>query len=343
MSDILSILKIKLNSFVNFFTLLYNTDVEEKEKNTKKTKKSKKNKKSIIILILVTVGIVLALTACLLAVFLSIPKNGEEIQILSYDHQVFVKTDVKEKERTYRFKFECESDMVEIDSDSNVLDITQKLYDDELHLGTTYDVSVCLVEPAGILAGEYGKVKTFTPTLSLRAPEISLNAEDGKTLSWQAVEHADYYTVCYYNVSTLEKVTVSGTEFDITSLLGGERQIFVTSHSNRKGLNESEKSNAVEATIVHGLQNFVRATVDRQTKQVNIVSAENVGGIVLTDVKNGCDYRIVNFTSVKTTEGYAISFNIGLIFVEEDQTFLVRPLDDVYNIFTGEATELLVS
>lgn len=340
MSDILSILKIKLNSFVNFFTLLYNTGVEEKEKNTKKTKKSKKNKKLIIILVSVAVGIVLALIACLLAVFLSIPKNGGEIQVLSYDHQVFVKTDVQEKERTYRFKFKCESDIVEIDSNSNVLDITQKLYDDELHLGTVYEVSVCLVEPAGILAGEYGKVKTFTPTLSLRAPEISLNAEDGKTLSWQAVEHADYYTVCYYNASMLEKVIVSDTEFDITSLLGGDRQIFVTSQSNKKGLNESEKSNVVEATIVHSMESFLSGTINKQTKQVTIIASENVRGIVLRDVKNANDYRIVNFKSAKSSAGYTITFNIGLIYTEDDQTFEAKPLEDLYNRFTGDAIGL---
>lgn len=322
--------------------MLYNTGVTDTEKNTKKTQKSKKNKKSITILVSVAVGIVLALTACLLAVFLSVPKNGGAVEILGYDHQICVKTDVREKERTYRFKFECESGTTEIDSVSNVLDITQKLYDDELHLGTVYNVSVCLVEPSGILAGEYGKVATFTPTLRLTAPEITLSEEDGKTLSWQPVARADYYTVCYYVGSEFEKVVVSGTEFDVTSLLGGERQIFVTSHSDKKGLTESEKSNVVATTVFHSMQNFIRGSVNAQTKQVSIVAAENVGGIVLTDVKNSCDYRIVNFTSAKTAEGYVLSFNIGLIFVEEDQTFLAKPLDDLYNTFTGEATELLV-
>lgn len=339
---ILSILKFKLNSFVNFFALLYNRIVAEEEKKVKKTKKSKKNKKLIIILVSVAVGVVLALTACLLAVFLSKPSRGGEVEIKGYDHQVFVKTDVKEGERTYRFKFKNNSEVVEIDSDSNVLEITQKLLDDELHLGSTYDVSVCMVEPSGILAGDYGKVTTFTPTIKLKSPRVLLNEEDGKTISWAAVDYADYYNVCYYNGATLEKVTVSTTEFDTSTIMGGDRQIFVTSHSNKNGLLDSEHSNVIGVTVSHSMQAFLRGTVENKTKQVSIVSAEKVGGIVLTDVKNGCDYRIVNFSTTKGAAGYTISFNIGLIYTESDQTFLVKPMEDLYNSFAGEAIELRV-
>lgn len=337
----MSILKIKLNSFVNFFDLLYNRVVTEEKKNTKTTKKSKKNKKLIIILVSVAVGVVLALTACLLAVFLSKPTSGGEVVVLSYDHQIFVKTDIKEEQRTYRFKFETTGQMVEIDSDSNVLEITEELLADQLHLGVTYDVSVCLVEPSGILAGEYGKAKAFTPSLSLRAPQISLSAEDGKTLSWQAVDYADYYTVCYYDGSTLEKFAVSDTQFDTSLLMGGDREVFVTSHSNKLGITESEKSNEIHTTILHELKGFSRGTVNKQTKQVSVVSEENVTGIILVDEKHSQEYRIVNFTKTKTVAGYTVSFNIGLIYTEDDQTFLVKPLDDLYNTFTGVPTELI--
>lgn len=332
-------LKLNKNLFVNFFALLYNISVEENKKIID-SKKSKKNKKLIITLISVAVGIVLALTACLLAVFLSVPSAGGEVEIKSFDHQIFVKTNVKEDERTYRFKFKNEFGSVEIDSDSNLLDITQKLLEDDLRLGSTYDVSVCLVEPSGILAGEYGKTATFTPSLMLKAPLVSLNEDDGKTLSWQPVEYADYYNVCYYNGSVLEKVAVVETEFDTTAIMGGNRQIFVTSNSNRIGLNESEKSNVINVSVVHELKSFLSGTVDGQTKQVSIISNENVNGIVLIDEKNSSEYRIIDFIKTKTDTGYIFSFNIGLIFTEDDQTFLVKPIANSSNTFAGEPIRL---
>lgn len=340
--SILSILKIKLNSFVNFFALLYNNNVTEENKNTKTVKKSKKNKKLKLILVLVAVGIVLALTACLLTVFLLKPSGGGEVMVFSYDHQVFVKTDVKEDQRTYRFKFETNGQVVEINSDSNVLEITQNLLDDEIHLGVAYDVSVCLVEPSGILAGEYGKAKAFTPSLRLKAPQVSLSSEDNKTLSWQAVNYADYYTVCYYDGSLLEKFVVSTTQFDVSLLMGGDREIFVTSHSNRTGIAESEKSNVIRIAVSHELKSFLSGIVNGQTKQVSIAAEENVNGIVLIDEKHSQEYRIVNFTKTKSATGYIFSFNIGLVYTEDDQTFLVKPLEDLYNTFTGEAIALSV-
>lgn len=310
------------------------------EETNKNTKRPKKNKKLIAILVSVGVVVALALTACLLAMFLLKPAQGGTVEILSFDHQIFVKTGVSEDERTYRFKFKSSSSTVEINSESNVLDITQKLLDDELHVGTMYEVSVCMVEPSGILAGDYGKATTFTPTLILAAPQISLNAEDGKTLSWQAVEYADYYTVCYYDGSTLEKLSVTGTEFDITTILGGERQIFVTSHSNRNGLKESEKSNVVETTVIHKMNTFVSGTVSAKTKTVTIVAAEKISGIVLTDESDNSKYTIIDFTSRKIATGYEITFNIGLIYTSEGQTFLAKPLEDDYNTFVGEEIRL---
>lgn len=330
----------KLNSFVNFSALLYNIIVSEENKNIKTTKKSNKNKKLIIILVSVAVGVVLALTACLLAVFLSVPSDGGNVEIKAFDHQLFVKTDVKEDERTYRFKFESSFNCLEIDCDSNLLEITQYLLDDELRLGTTYDVSVCLVEPSGILSGKYGKKTTFTPSLRLKAPRISLNEEDNKTLTWQEIQYADSYNVCYYNGSDLEKITVSVNEFDITSIIGGEHQIFVTSNSSRDGLNESEKSNVIQAEVTHELKSFLSGTVNRQTKQVQIISSEKVTEIVLMDATNDIEYTIVDFETTKSADGYIITFEIGLIFTDENQIFTVKPKENRYNQFVGEAVRL---
>lgn len=345
-SIILSILIFKLNSFVNFFALLYNIVVKEKEKNTNKaenaSKKPSKNRKLLMILIPVIVGVVLVLTACLLAVFLSKPGQAGEVEIKSYDRQVFVKTKVEEDQRTYRFKFTANGKSVVISSESNMLEITQALLDDKLHLGTTYDVQVCYVDPSGILAGDYGKATSFTPTLRLANPVITLSEEDGKTISWQSVEYADFYNVCYYDGSMLEKIKTTQTSFDLSAIKGGQRQVFVTSDSNRTGLRESEKSNIVSLNVTHQMKAFTSGTVDKVTKRVSIISPESVDGIVLTDLLNNLEYNIVDFTTAKSADRYVITFSINLIYTNDDQTFSVKPLADEHNLFSGEAIELRV-
>ncbi len=342
----MSILIFKLNSFVNFFALLYNIVVKEKEKNTNKaenaSKKPSKNRKLLMILIPVIVGVVLVLTACLLAVFLSKPGQAGEVEIKSYDRQVFVKTKVEEDQRTYRFKFTANGKSVVISSESNMLEITQALLDDKLHLGTTYDVQVCYVDPSGILAGDYGKATSFTPTLRLANPVITLSEEDGKTISWQSVEYADFYNVCYYDGSMLEKIKTTQTSFDLSAIKGGQRQVFVTSDSNRTGLRESEKSNIVSLNVTHQMKAFTSGTVDKVTKRVSIISPESVDGIVLTDLLNNLEYNIVDFTTAKSADRYVITFSINLIYTNDDQTFSVKPLADEHNLFSGEAIELRV-
>lgn len=342
----MSILIFKLNSFVNFFALLYNIVVKEKEKNTNKaenaSKKPSKNRKLLMILIPVIVGVVLVLTACLLAVFLSKPGQAGEVEIKSYDRQVFVKTKVEEDQRTYRFKFTANGKSVVISSESNMLEITQALLDDKLHLGTTYDVQVCYVDPSGILAGDYGKATSFTPTLRLANPVITLSEEDGKTISWQSVEYADFYNVCYYDGSMLEKIKTTQTSFDLSAIKGGQRQVFVTSASNRTGLRESEKSNIVSLNVTHQMKAFTSGTVDKVTKRVSIISPESVDGIVLTDLLNNLEYNIVDFTTAKSADRYVITFSINLIYTTDEQTFSVKPLADEYNLFSGEAIELRV-
>lgn len=345
-SIILSILIFKLNSFVNFFALLYNIVVKEKKKNTNKaentSKKPSKNRKLLAILIPVIVGVVLALTACLLAVFLSKPGQAGEVEIQSYDRQVFVKTKVEEDQRTYRFKFTANGESVVIGSESNVLEITQALLDDKLHLGTTYDVQVCYVDPSGILAGDYGKATSFTPVLRLANPVITLSEEDGKTISWESVECADFYNVCYYDGSVLEKIKTTQTSFDLSGIKGGQRQVFVISVSNRTGLRESEKSNVVSLNVTHQMKAFTSGTVDKVTKRVSIISPESVDGIVLTDLLNNLEYNIIDFTTAKSADRYVITFSINLIYTNDDQTFSVKPLADEYNLFSGAAIELRV-
>ena len=290
----------------------------------------------------VIVGVVLALTACLLAVFLSKPGQAGEVEIQSYDRQVFVKTKVEEDQRTYRFKFTANGESVVIGSESNVLEITQALLDDKLHLGTTYDVQVCYVDPSGILAGDYGKATSFTPVLRLANPVITLSEEDGKTISWESVECADFYNVCYYDGSVLEKIKTTQTSFDLSGIKGGQRQVFVISVSNRTGLRESEKSNVVSLNVTHQMKAFTSGTVDKVTKRVSIISPESVDGIVLTDLLNNLEYNIIDFTTAKSADRYVITFSINLIYTNDDQTFSVKPLADEYNLFSGAAIELRV-
>ena len=140
----------------------------------------------------------------------------------------------------------------------------------------------------------------------------------------------------------LEKIKTTQTSFDLSAIKGGQRQVFVTSASNRTGLRESEKSNIVSLNVRHQMKAFTSGTVDKVTKRVSIISPESVDGIVLTDLLNNLEYNIVDFTTAKSADRYVITFSINLIYTNDDQTFSVKPLADEHNLFSGEAIELRV-
>ena len=290
-------------------------------------------KKRNIILISVIAAVVVILTASLLLVFLLKPNPANAVEVIATDHQIFVKAAINEEERTYKFKFECDGQVEEIPSTSNILEITDYLWSGQLELGKLYKVSVCQIEPSGVLAGDYGQATSFIPTLKLQSTNVIYD-ESTKIISWQEIKGADFYYVAYNDGLDVIKVRTDDTAFDTTLLKGGERNIFVTAASNNNYLLESNASNLINTVVIHNISEFTTAFID-VNYTVNILSPERVSGIVLNDGKE--DHVITSFTIAPFEEGYRITFSAKL-FAGEGKRLTVKPLADDFNIFNGNVT-----
>ena len=301
--------------------MLYNTSVSKKKK--------------IIITVSVLVCAAIIMLTSLLLVFLLKPDSAKGVIIEARDYQVFVKTDIVEENRTYRFKFTSNGESKEINSDSHVLEITDLLWNGELQLGKEYRVSVCLVEPSGILAGDYSNESVFTPSLKLKSPVISYNEQECK-ISWEAVQGADFYNVCYIDGTELVKEQTTELSFGLTKLKGGERNVFVTASSVSSYLKESDNSNFVNVTITHTLQAFSRATIDHE-HFVSIISPEKVDGIVVVTGSDNKRLVITEFETIKTVNGYELFFSADS-FYKSGEAIYVMPKADQFNIFLGQPT-----
>lgn len=294
-------------------------------------------RKKIIISVSVLVSAAIILTACLLLVFLLKPKPAENVFVEAGDYQIFVKTVPSEENHSYRFKFSSSEGEIVIDSESHILDITEHLWNGKLKVGTSYRVSVCLVEPSGILAGNYSKETALTPSLKLKSPVLNFDEEESR-ISWQAVRGAEFYSIYYSTENGLVKETTTNLSFALTRIRGGERNIFVTAGSSNSFLIESDKSNTVKATVIHILPEFTSAYID-QDFVVHIVSPEQVAGVVLCDTSLNIDYKIEKFDVSRQGENYVLSFSAAGVYMQ-GKAFTVRPLSDAWNIFNGKAITL---
>lgn len=290
--------------------------------------------KKIIITSCVIGGAILILVACLLLVFLLKPNQGEALKVETVGNHIIVSAQ-PEEERTYRFRFANGDEVKTFDSTSSQFDITELLWNGELSFGASYQVSYCLIEPTGILAGEFSEEITYVPVMRLDAPVVSLD-EQTFSLSWQAVRGADHYIIYYYDGENLIATQVEETNFDLTQIKGGERQVFVTSASNQAFFYESELSNVISATITHTLVEFDSAYID-ENYVLHIVTTEQPQGIDIS--VNGQQYYVGegDFDISATQTGYEITFSAAL-FYQPGADIQVSPHPDLYNIFIGEST-----
>lgn len=294
-------------------------------------------RKKIIISVSVLLSAAVILTACLLLVFLLKPKPAERVFVEAGDYQIFVKTDASEQNHSYRFKFAFGEEEFVVDSQSHILDVTEHVWNGKLKLGTSYRVSVCLVEPSGVLAGNYSRETVLTPRLKLKSPTVTFSEEDVR-ISWQAVRGADFYNIYYSTQNGLAQEKTASLSFDLSRIIGGKHNIFVTAGSANTFLKESDKSNTITATITHTLSEFTAAYID-QDYVVHITSPEKVPAIVLRDLQSGIDFTIEEFDVIKEGESFVISFSAAGVY-SQDKTFTVRPLGDAWNVFNGKATVL---
>lgn len=291
-----------------------------------------KTKKIIISVSVVSVAIILSVVSLLL-VYLYKPKPAEGLQIKTQGSQIYVCVEPVE-ERTYKFKFVNGEEEKVFDSVSSQFDITNLLWSGELSFGTDYQISFCLVEPTGILDGEYSKAIIYTPTIRLQAPTV--NVSEQNVLSWESVQGADYYNLYYYDAEELVKIKVEQTSFDLTQIKGGERKVYVTSNSNQSFFFESNPSNVIESTVIHNIAAFEEAFID-QTYTLHIISPEKIDGVELVVGEEVFTVTQQNLTIEEYDGKFEITFSVNQIF-KPGLEITVKPLGNDFNTYSGEPT-----
>ncbi len=296
-------------------------------------------KKKIIISVSVVSAVVLIVTAILLLVFLLKPKRANEVTINASDYQILVETQRAEGERTYRFKFVTAGQTKEISSDSHILDITPYLWDDTLHLGSEYQVSVCLVEKAGVLAGDYGKSTTFTPKIRLHSPgEIKYDAQ-ANLISWDEVKGADGYEVRYIDKGETEKLPTTSTNMDLALIMGGERNIYVVAVSNRDGLLESDSS-TIHLTLDHEIAEITSAVINNQ-KYLVLKSKDKIKQVILKSQSEPKEVILsLSLSELQENGVYILKYDVRQLKLSSPLTVTV--VTDSHNTYSYADTNVVI-
>ncbi len=293
-------------------------------------------KKKIIIGVSVGISVAVALIVIILCLVLLKPNQGKNLEIVDAGQQIFVQAEDAGEDYTYRFKFVQNDNETTFDSSTRTLDLTEKLWNGELKLGLQYKISVCYVDSAGVLSGDYSEEISYTFKLKLASPTISIN---GSVLSWEEVRGADFYTIRYAVGNEILSVETDVTSFDLSKLPGGERTVFVTSGSKSSGLIESDSSNQITTVVNHSYQEFEYAYLDLKTFVLTIVASEKVGAVKIRDnLRN--EYIADNLTYESSHAGWNIKIDVKGIY-KTGTTLTVQPEEDEFNSFSGKATTVV--
>ena len=293
-------------------------------------------KKKIIIGVSVGVSVAVALIVIILCLVLLKPNQGKNLEIVDAGQQIFVQAEDAGEDYTYRFKFVQNDNETTFDSSTRTLDLTEKLWNGELKLGLQYKISVCYVDSAGVLSGDYSEEISYTFKLKLASPTISIN---GSVISWEEVRGADFYTIRYAVGNEILSVETDVTSFDLSQLPGGERTVFVTSGSKSSGLIESDSSNQITTVVNHSYQEFEYAYLDLKTFVLTIVASEKVGAVKIRDnLRN--EYIADNLIYESSHAGWNIKIDVKGIY-KTGTTLTVQPEEDEFNSFSGKATTVV--
>ena len=293
-------------------------------------------KKKIIIGVSVGISVAVALIVIILCLVLLKPNQGKNLEIVDAGQQIFVQAEDAGEDYTYRFKFVQNDNETTFDSSTRTLDLTEKLWNGELKLGLQYKISVCYVDSAGVLSGDYSEEISYTFKLKLASPTISIN---GSVLSWEEVRGADFYTIRYAVGNEILSVETDVTSFDLSKLPGGERTVFVTSGSKSSGLIESDSSNQITTVVNHSYQEFEYAYLDLKTFVLTIVASEKVGAVKIRDnLRN--EYIADNLIYESSHAGWNIKIDVKGIY-KTGTTLTVQPEEDEFNSFSGKATTVV--
>lgn len=293
-------------------------------------------KKKIIIGVSVGISVAVALIVIILCLVLLKPNQGKNLEIVDAGQQIFVQAEDAGEDYTYRFKFVQNDNETTFDSSTRTLDLTEKLWNGELKLGLQYKISVCYVDSAGVLSGDYSEEISYTFKLKLASPTISIN---GSVISWEEVRGADFYTIRYAVGNEILSIETDVTSFDLSKLPGGERTVFVTSGSKSNGLIESDSSNQITTVVNHSYQEFEYAYLDLKTFVLTIVASEKVGAVKIRD-NLGNEYIADNLIYESSHAVWNIKIDVKGIY-KTGTTLTVQPEEDEFNSFSGKATTVV--
>ncbi len=293
-------------------------------------------KKKIIIGVSVGISVAVALIVIILCLVLLKPNQGKNLEIVDAGQQIFVQAEDAGEDYTYRFKFVQNDNETTFDSSTRTLDLTEKLWNGELKLGLQYKISVCYVDSAGVLSGDYSEEISYTFKLKLASPTISIN---GSVISWEEVRGADFYTIRYAVGNEILSIETDVTSFDLSKLPGGERTVFVTSGSKSNGLIESDSSNQITTVVNHSYQEFEYAYLDLKTFVLTIVASEKVGAVKIRD-NLGNEYIADNLIYESFHAVWNIKIDVKGIY-KTGTTLTVQPEEDEFNSFSGKATTVV--
>lgn len=91
--------------------------------------------------------------------------------------------------------------------------------------------------------------------------------------------------------------------------------------------------------VTHELLPFSYASVNLQTFVLTIISPEKIDSFSLVDSQNN-SFELSEFEIEKSGDNYFITAQIRSVFNAE-LNYLVRPVGNEYNIFSGKSTEVI--
>ena len=294
-------------------------------------------KKKIIIGVSVGVSLAVIIAVIVLCLVLLRPSEGKNVSVILSGEQIFVQADEADEDYTYRFRFVSNGEERLYDSSSRTLDITEEFWQGNLRLGENYTISVCYVDSAGVLAGDFGQEIVSSFNLKLASPNASLT--DG-ILAWDQVRGADYYTIYFSVGDELESMTTQELFFNLSALPGGERIVVVTSCSNDEHYIESEPSKQFTATVIHEIPAFDRAFLNPTTGVLTIESSEKVSAIRVMD-NLGDSFLIEQLDYEYSNGSWLITANMQAIY-QSGATYTVQPEADEFNIYTFSPTRVSI-
>lgn len=292
-------------------------------------------KKKIIIGVSVGVSLAVIIAVIVLCLVLLRPSEGKNVSVILSGEQIFVQADEADEDYTYRFRFVSNGEERLYDSSSRTLDITEEFWQGNLRLGENYTISVCYVDSAGVLAGDYGEEIISSFALKLASPNVSL--ADG-ILTWDQVRGADYYTIYFSVGDELQSMTTQELSFELSALPGGERSVVVTSCSNNANHIESQPSTQFTATVIHEIPAFNSAFLNPTTCVLTIGSSEKVSAIRVMDNLGG-SFLIEQLDYEYSNGSWLITANMQAIY-QSGTTYTVQPEADEFNIYSSSPTRV---